>query len=277
MKERVEDFQKTVWQYHKKNRRDFPWRKTRDPYHILVSEIMLQQTQTVRVVPKYKEFLARFPTVEKLAKANLKDILHLWQGLGYNRRAKFLYECAKEISGKYGGQFPKDLNTLKGLPGIGQSTAGAVLNFAFNIPAPFIETNIRTVFIHHFFKDCKTKVTEKEIMKLINKTLDTSKPREWFYALYDYGSFLKSTLDTDPAKQSNMYKKQPAFKGSFREKRSFVLKLLLNNKLRETEIEKLLLSKKLLEKSDSKKETKEILGSLLKDNLIQKDKGLYFV
>ncbi len=238
---------------------------------------MLQQTQTIRVVPKYKEFVTRFPTIKKLAKANLRDVLHLWQGLGYNRRAKFLYECAKEISEKYGGRFPRDLDTLKRLPGIGQSTAGAVLNFAFNIPTPFIETNIRTVFIHHFFKDRKTKVTEKEIMKLINETIDTDKPREWFYALYDYGSFLKSTLDQDPAKQSKIYKKQSSFKGSFREKRSFVLKLLLNNKLRETEVMKHLIDKKLVEKKDLKEETKQILLSLLKDKLILKDKGRYFV
>ncbi|MDB5204300.1 MAG: HhH-GPD family protein [Candidatus Taylorbacteria bacterium] len=277
MKEPIKNFQKTVWQYHKKNRRDFPWRETRNPYHILVSEIMLQQTGVVRVISKYKEFLDQFPTIEKLAKAELRDVLHLWQGLGYNRRAKFLFECAKEIYKKYEGEFPKDLNSLKSLPGIGQSTAGAVLNFAFNVPTPFIETNIRTVFIHHFFKDHKTKITEKEILELINTTLDTDKPREWFYALYDYGSFLKSTLDTDPAKQSSIYKKQSSFKGSFREKRSFVLKLLLNNKLRETEIEKHLLDKKLVERKDLKEESKQILASLLKDRLILKDKSHYFV
>lgn len=238
---------------------------------------MLQQTGVVRVMYKYKEFLDRFPTIEKLAKANLRDVLHLWQGLGYNRRAKFLYECAKEISEKHEGKFPKDLNSLKRLPGIGQSTAGAVLNFAFNIPTPFIETNIRTVFIHHFFKNFKTKVTEKEMLELINKTIDSDKPREWFYALYDYGSFLKSTLDTDPAKRSKIYKKQSTFEGSFREKRSFVLKLLLNNKLRETDVMKHLLDKKLVGKQNPKEATKQILSSLLKDKLILKDKGLYFV
>ncbi|MES2223686.1 MAG: A/G-specific adenine glycosylase [Patescibacteria group bacterium] len=277
MQQDIKNFQKTVWQYHKKNRRDFPWRNTHDPYHILVSEIMLQQTQTIRVVSKYKEFLTRFPTVQKLAKAELRDVLHLWQGLGYNRRAKFLYECAKEISEKYGGEFPKDLSTLKRLPGIGQSTAGAVLNFAFNIPTPFIETNIRTVFIHNFFPNHKTKVSDKEMLELINRTLDMKNPREWFYALYDYGSFLKSTLDADPAKQSSIYKKQSSFKGSFREKRSAVLKLLLNSKLRETQIEKHLLDNKLAKKKDSKEETRRILSSLLKDKLILKDKGFYFV
>lgn len=277
MKETIENFQKTVWHYHKKNRRDFPWRETHNPYHILVSEIMLQQTQTVRVVTKYKEFLDRFPTVEKLAKAELREVLHLWQGLGYNRRAKFLYECAKQIVENHGGKFPKDLNALKRLPGIGQSTAGAVLNFAFNIPTPFIETNIRTVFIHHFYHDKAQNVSDKEMLELINRTLDTDKPREWFYALYDYGSFLKSTLDTDPAKRSKIYKKQSSFKGSFREKRSFVLRLLLNNKLRETEVTKHLLDQKLMEKKDSKEETSKILSSLLKDKLILKDKELYFV
>ncbi len=238
---------------------------------------MLQQTGVFRVVSKYKEFLTAFPTIQKLAKAKLREILHLWQGLGYNRRAKFLYECAKEISEKYKGKFPMDLNTLKRLPGIGQSTAGAVLNFAFNIPTPFIETNIRTVFIHHFFPNHKSKISDSQILELINETLDRDKPREWFYALYDYGSFLKSTLDTDPAKQSSIYKKQSAFKGSFREKRSFVLKLLLNNKLRETGIEKHLLDKKLVGKQNLKEETSKILASLLKDKLILKDKELYFI
>lgn len=238
---------------------------------------MLQQTQTIRVVSKYKEFLARFPTIDKLAKAELREVLHIWQGLGYNRRARFLYECAKKICANYGGQFPKDLDTLKRLPGIGQSTAGAVLNFAFDIPTPFIETNIRTVFIHHFYHNKVQNVSDREILELINTTLDRDKPREWFYSLYDYGSFLKSTLDTDPAKRSKIYKKQSSFKGSFREKRSFVLRLLLNIKLRETEVMKHLLDKKLVEKKDSKEETTKILTSLLKDRLILKDKGYYFV
>jgi len=265
----VNNFQKIIWNYYNKNKRNFPWRNTKDPYKILVSEIMLQQTQTSRVVVKYKEFLKKFPTLKDLAGARLSEVLKVWIGLGYNRRAKYLHECAKAIVKDYKGKFPKDFNALIKLPGIGQSSAGAILNFAFNIPTPFIETNIRTVYIHHFFKD-KTNILDKEIFKIISKTLDTKNSREWFYALYDHGSYLKSTLTTNPSRRSSHYKKQSVFKGSFREKRAFVLKSLLEKPLTNIQLTSLL--KKHFNISDPD----QIINSLLTDRLISKKGKLYF-
>lgn len=188
--------------------------------------MMLQQTQVARVMDKYKEFLKKFPTVEMLAKAPIKDVLLVWQGLGYNRRALFLQRTAKEIAKNYAGKFPKDYKTLLTLPGIGQSTAGAIMAFAYNTPVAFIETNIRSVFIHEFFKD-KENISDKELLPLIEKTLDHKHPRDFYYALMDYGVHLKQT--ENHSRKSTHYKKQTKFKGSHREARAKVLKILLEN------------------------------------------------
>ena len=163
-----------------------PWRTTRDPYSILVSEIMLQQTQVERVKTKYTEFLAAFPTIESLASSLLTDVLRTWQGLGYNRRAIALKRCAEEIVSRYSGQFPRDTAELETLPGIGPYTARAVAAFAFGMAEPLIETNIRTVFIHFFFHG-RDRVSDREIMPLVARTLDRHNPREWYYALMDFG------------------------------------------------------------------------------------------
>ncbi len=205
-------FKKTVWSYYKKNRRDFPWRQTRDPYKILVSEIMLQQTQTPRVIFKYEEFITAFPTLESLAKAPLKKVLLLWQGLGYNRRAVNLQKATQIIISHHKGKFPRDYTSLIDLPGVGPATAGDIMAFAWNKPVVVIETNIRTVFIHSFFKDEKD-VHDKDILPLIEKTLDTKKPRDWYYALMDYGTMLKKT-QINPSRRSKHYSKQSPFKGS---------------------------------------------------------------
>src|SRR3989344_4074839 len=159
----IKQFQKTIWDYYKTNKRYLPWRKTRDPYKILVSEMMLQQTQVSRVLPKYKSFSKKFPTVKVLAKAKLKEVLTEWQGLGYNRRAVFLKQCAEKIEKDFKGKFPKDFKALRTLPGIGPATAGDIMVFAWNIPMIVIETNIRSVFIHFFFKNQK-KVHDKAIL-----------------------------------------------------------------------------------------------------------------
>jgi A/G-specific adenine glycosylase len=221
----VQKFRQVIWNYHKEHRRDFAWRDTHNPYRILVSEIMLQQTQTKRVVPKYESFLKQFPSTKALATAQLGSVLIAWQGLGYNRRAKALKHAAEIIEGKFGGRFPKNYQELLDLPGIGQSTAGALMAFAFNKPFAFIETNIRAVFIHFFFSDQIT-VKDADIVELIKKSIDRKNPREWYYALYDYGAMLKASgAKLNP--KSAHYKKQSAFKGSNREVRSNMLKLLL--------------------------------------------------
>ncbi|MEI6843536.1 MAG: A/G-specific adenine glycosylase [bacterium] len=234
---KISDFQNTIWQYYRKHKRSFPWRKTRNPYHILVSEIMLQQTQAPRVVAKYTSFLKKFPTTQSLATARLSDVLREWQGLGYNRRALYLKQCAEKIERDFGGKFPRDHKTLLSLPGIGPATAGDLLAFAWNIPVVVIETNIRSVFIHFFFKN-KDSVSDADILPLIQKTLDEQNPRDWYSALFDYGAHLKES--GNPNKKSKHYTKQSPLKGSNREKRSQMLKLILQQPQTEKELEKIL-------------------------------------
>ncbi len=185
-------FQEVIFTYYRENKRIFAWRETIDPYAILVSEIMLQQTQTERVKIKYAEWLVHFPTLESLATAPLQKVLLHWQGLGYNRRALALKKCAEIITSTYKGKFPIDYDKLLTLPGIGPYTAGAVMAFAYNKPYPVIETNIRTVYIHFFYGDKFGQIDDKELLPLTEKTLPRVASakwgaREWYYALMDYG------------------------------------------------------------------------------------------
>jgi A/G-specific adenine glycosylase len=209
-------------------RHDLPWRQPDaagkfNPYKIMVSELMLQQTQVKRVIPKYQAFLAQFPSVEVLARAPLSDVLTAWSGLGYNRRAKFLHQAAQMVTQTFGGVFPLTQTELTQLPGIGRNTAGAVMAYAYNSPVVFIETNIRTVFIHHFFAD-DNNVSDKDIEALVRASLD-SEPRDWYWALMDYGSFLKQTVG-NKSRLSAVYKKQSKFEGSRRQIRGQVIKQL---------------------------------------------------
>jgi A/G-specific adenine glycosylase len=205
-----------------------PWRDTRNPYHILVSEIMLQQTQVSRVLGAYSRFIRMFPDIQTLARAPLADILRAWQGLGYNRRALLLKRLAIRVVADYEGRIPREREILRTLPGIGEATSGAVCAFAFNQPAVFIETNIRSVFIHYFFRG-KKKVDDTRLLSLIGKTLDLKNPREWYYALMDHGSFLKSKFP-NPSRESRHYAKQGKFEGSVRQVRGNILKALLNRR-----------------------------------------------
>lgn len=202
-----------------------PWRKTTDPYRITVSEVMLQQTQVNRVRDKYLEFIKRYPDFLSLSKANNRDVLLVWQGLGYNRRAIYLRDLARIIVGEYGNKLPRELMLLKALPGIGTATAGAILSYAFNQPSVFIETNIRRVFIHFFFPN-GSAVDDKGIMPLVSRTLDMDNPREWYWALADYGAMLGKTRD-NPNRKSRHYAKQSAFTGSDRKLRGEIVRILL--------------------------------------------------
>lgn len=218
-------FIKTVWEYYRREgRHGLPWRHTTNPYRILVSEVMLQQTQVERVIPKYGEFLKKFPTVQALSGASLGDVLRVWQGLGYNRRAKMLHECARIVVGVHKGRFPKTLSELVSLPGVGPYTAGAVLAFAYNVPTVLIETNIRTVYLYHFFKNMNG-IADSEITRLIEKTLDSDTPREWYYALMDYGAYIKRTFGNQNMR-SKHHILQTKFKGSGREVRGVIVQLL---------------------------------------------------
>lgn len=220
----IKQFKNIIWDHYHANKRDFAWRRTHDPYHILVSEIMLQQTQTHRVAPKYDAFLVKFPTLLDLANAPLADVLFMWQGLGYNRRAKALHNSCKEIVKKYGGMFPTTPEELITLPGIGPYTAHAVCTFAFNRPHVFIETNIRAVYIHFFFQQ-QANVHDKEIYPLIKESVDEKNPREWYYALMDYGVLLKKNMP-NPSRKSAHYTEQSKFEGSDRQIRGAIIRLL---------------------------------------------------
>ena len=220
----IREFQKVIYQHYKKHGRTFPWRKTRNPYHIIVSEIMLQQTQVERVVGKYKQFITAFPDFLTLAEAPLRKILKIWQGLGYNRRALVLKKIAQTVVTKYSGRLPSRLDELVKLPGIGNTTASEILAFAFNIPTVFIETNIRSVFIHFFFRN-RRNIRDAEILHLVEKTLDVSNPRRWYYALMDYGTMLKK-LYQNPNRKSLHYRTQSPFNGSNRQIRGMILKIL---------------------------------------------------
>jgi A/G-specific adenine glycosylase len=217
-------FSDFIWNYYKESGRQFDWRNTRDPYAVVVSEIMLQQTQTYRVAPKYDAWLAEFPTFYALANAPLRDVLSAWQGLGYNRRGMYLQKIAQRVVQDYHGNLPQDPVVLETFPGIGKNTAGSICAFAFNLPVVFIETNIRTVYIHSFFRD-KTAVHDKELLPIIAQTVDQENPREWYYALMDYGVFLKQQ-HKNPSRKSAHHTKQSKFEGSDRQIRGMIIRLL---------------------------------------------------
>lgn len=220
----VEDFQELIWEKGRELYRDMPWRHDTRPYYVLVSELMLQQTQVDRVVPKFEAFVERFPDVETLASASLAEVLALWNGLGYNRRAKFLHEAAKMILADYGGIFPDALEQLVRLPGVGPNTAGAILAYAFNQPSIFIETNVRTVYFTHFFEGAE-KVTDAQLREVVGETIDREHPREFYQALMDYGTWLKRQ-GGGRLMQSHHYKKQSPLKGSVREVRGEIIRRL---------------------------------------------------
>lgn len=255
-------FQKIVWTYYKKNKRNLPWRNTRNPYRILVSEIMLQQTQVDRVLPKYKSFLSRFPTFASLAKASPADVIKEWQGLGYNRRALNLKRAAEIVTKEYKGKLPRGYDQLFALPSIGPYTAGALLTFIWNEPMVFIETNIRTVYLHHFLKD-KKNISDKTLESFIVETLDEKNPREWYYALMDYGSYLKKAIG-NPNTKSKHYTKQSTFKGSNRELRGAILRLLSKDSATEKKI--------ITETKRKPAEVRQALTALMKEGFI-KQKG----
>jgi len=221
----VRAFRKKIYTYYRKHGRDLPWRKTRNPYHILVSEIMLQQTQVERVLEKYDQFIKVFPDFPSLARAPLRKLITTWQGMGYNRRALALRSLAQTLMNEHHGKLPSDPGNLIALPGIGRYTAGAVAAFAFNQPVLFIDTNIRRVFIHTFLHD-RENIKDEDILPLIQQTIDVSDPRTWYNALMDYGAMLKRE-HANPNRRSAHYQRQSPFENSNRQIRGRILKALV--------------------------------------------------
>lgn len=227
-------FQKIIYTHYMNHTRHFPWRETSNPYKILVSEFMLQQTQTQRVIKKYEHFISTFPDFPSLAAAPLTNVLEAWHGLGYNRRALNLKNTAEIVVAQYNGVLPSHPDVLITFPGIGRATACAIAAFAFGTPVVFVETNIRAVFIYFFFTK-KGTVKDKEILSLVEKTLDRTNPRHWYYALMDYGVMLKKRFNP-LTKKSAHYRKQPPFKGSNRKIRGKILSVLIKSPVTESHL-----------------------------------------
>jgi A/G-specific adenine glycosylase len=224
---RVRTFRRVIYSHFSEHGRALPWRNDINPYRVYISEIMLQQTQVDRVIVKYPAFITTFRDFKALERAPLASVLAAWQGLGYNRRALLLKEAAHRIITGFKGVLPQDPETLRTLPGIGKATSCSIAAFAFNRPAVFIETNIRSVFIHHFFKDTEG-ISDDQIEPLVQCTLDKEQPGRWYSALMDYGSELKKRV-SNPSRKSRHYSRQSRFEGSKRQARGKILKQLLAN------------------------------------------------
>lgn len=252
--------------YREHGRHTLPWRKTTNPYRILVSEVMLQQTQVDRVIPYYKAFLKRFPTVRALAAAPLRDVLVVWQGLGYNRRAKMLHDAAKEVVSRYGARFPKTEAELVALSGVGPYTARAIRAFAYNEDVVLLETNVRTVLLHHLYSG-DTAIKDTELFEVLTACMPRGDARNWYSALMDYGSHLKrSGVKTNA--QSAHYQKQRTFKGSRREMRGAILRTLAQGRRTRAAILKAF-------ENERKVDAKEQLMKLEAEGLIEKDGKSY--
>jgi len=263
----VAGFREVIYGYYKEHRRPFPWRETTEPYHILVSEVMLQQTQTSRVEVKFREFVSAFPDFGSLADAPLRRVLEVWQGMGYNRRAVSLKRTAETVVSEHAGVLPDTEHELLKLPGIGPYTASAVCAFAFNKPTVLIETNIRRVFIHFFFQG-QEKVKDSDIVPLVEQTMDRENLREWYSALMDYGVMLAKHTE-NPNRRSAHYAKQKAFEGSGRQLRGMVLRdILQEGGLSEEEL--------VVRTGKEPERVRVVLGELEKEGFIR-EKGRKYV
>jgi A/G-specific adenine glycosylase len=222
----ISEFKGIISSYFEEKGRSFPWRTDTRPWGVLVSEFMLQQTQTEQVIPYWERWMRLWPAPEDLNKVSLEDALREWSGLGYNHRGRYVKDCARIITKKYGGKVPETPAELLSLPGIGAYTAGAVACFAYNHPGVFIETNIRASVLHFFFQG-QNGVKDREIYPILEEALDRENPRRWYWALMDYGAALKR-LTRNPGRRSARYSRQSSFKGSFRQIRGGLVKALVS-------------------------------------------------
>lgn len=262
-KKQIDTFQGAVWEYYRDNKRELPWRDDTHPYSVLVSEIMLQQTQVSRVIPKFYGFMNAFPDIHDLANAPQSAIMQAWQGLGYNRRARFLHRTAQMVCDQYHGTVPRTQTELMQLPGIGANTAGSIAVFAYNQPTVFIETNIRSVFLHWFFRE-RDNVTDRDIIPIIESTLYLPDPRQWYWALMDFGVYLKQSTP-NPSRKSRHHIKQTPFATSKRKVRGDVIRLLTRTPCTYTQIS--------AHVNDSR--LQEVLDSLEAEQLIVCTRGMY--
>jgi len=221
----VRAFQKEIYGHYDTRGRDLPWRNKLNPYRVLVSEIMLQQTQVERVIEKFQEFLEAFPDFNALAHAPLPRLLEIWQGMGYNRRALALKALAQKVVAEHRGKLPQEPEKLLALPGIGPYTAGAIAAFAFNRPVVFMDTNIRRVYIHKFFHD-RDDIHDDEIIPFLERTMDAENPGKWYNALMDYGTMLKKE-HVNPNRRIAHSSRQSTFENSNRQVRGRILKVLV--------------------------------------------------
>ena len=241
------------------------WRHTRDPYHIVVSEVMLQQTPVARIAEKYPAFIAAFPSFAALAAADQGDVLAAWQGLGYNRRGMHLKRLAEEVVAGYGGILPHIPEELESLPGIGPATARSIAAYAFNAPVAFIETNVRSVFIYEFFRGA-VSVRDSEIAPLAEAAMPRGKSREWHWALMDYGAHIKANAG-NPSRRSAHYAKQEPFAGSDRQIRGKIITLLVERSPRTIA--------GLREASPSGERLRKNLEKLVAEGLVRKKGGAF--
>lgn len=260
----TQEFQRLLAQKGEELYRTMTWREDTRAYYVLVSELMLQQTQVPRVVPKFEAFIAAFPDEKALAAATLADVLKLWQGLGYNRRAKFLHQAAQMIVNEFDGAFPETPEDILRLPGVGKNTAGAILAYAFNQPAIYVETNVRTVYIHRFFTD-NFAVDDKQIIELLETTIDRENPRAFYQNLMDYGSWLKAQ-GVRNISQSKHYKKQSPLKGSVREVRGQIIAALAAGAMSEDDLR---------QHAAADERFESALEGLLKDGLVEYSRGRF--
>lgn len=261
--EKVRQLRHMIFRWWKDNRRDLPWRHTRDPYKILVSEVMLQQTQVSRVLPKYEEFLRTFPTVSSLAAASPAAVLTVWRGMGYNRRALYLKKTAEAIVSVYKGKFPDSQPELIKLPGLGLYTARAIMVFAFEKNVAMVDTNIRQIITHYLFNGLPQ--SEKVIHEAADMLVPIGRAWEWHQALMDYGALAL----TEEKKKMNLIKKQKPFKDSDRYYRGRVVDLLRLGRVRE----RILMAAFMKQYSKESYFFGRIIDGLAKDGLIERKQG----
>lgn len=233
-KKTIDSFQKKILTWWSDHRRDLPWRHTRDPYRIMVSEVMLQQTQVSRVLAGYRDFIEAFPSVQALAKASPADVLRIWKGLGYNRRALYLHRASKMICDQYGDNFPTTYELLTALPGLGIYTARAILVFAYEQEVPLVDTNIRQIITHFFRLDqAKGRALEQEIEDIARQLIPSGKSWAWHQALMDYGAL---EIKKGNGKRKKVKKKQIPFRESNRFFRGRIIDRLREGNVRERKL-----------------------------------------